>query len=169
MLILVMVFTMMPGQFFTETVEAATSKQLDYSAYNDKVTMAYDSGTWIVTNGTVSGEVTGTSGGGCGPDEAGESTLTISHSYNSAAVLSFDYDATLNGGSVKIGEDTVTGARNFKMTIEPGERVPIKLKTKAGEHTTKIVLSNIRLYIADENRPSRSNQQSTEAIRWMET
>lgn len=101
---------------------------------------------WAANGKTVTGAARGV-GGRCG-DTHYSSTLTITSKKDKAATLSFDYVPALSGGKIQIGGSDVTNSGNFvKENLAPNQSVAIYFKTGSTSADTKIVLSNIALFI----------------------
>ncbi len=108
--------------------------------------------TWTGSGTSVSGTVAGTdaSGSGCNRVEAkaqnGTLTFTNSLTNGKAAYLSFDYNITSNNGSVKIGNDTLTGSGSYSVLIEGSLATSLVITSGEGStKTTAIELTNVAL------------------------
>ena len=96
--------------------------------------------TWTATGAQILGSV---NGDGCNPSST---TLTITNSRQSAAKLMFDYDVTLNSGTVKIGDDPVTAKGSFEGMLNSNGFVTITLQSNSKDTSaTSITITNIRL------------------------
>lgn len=117
------------------------------------LTASYEgNGTWTGGGASVSGTVAGTDANGSGCDKvdaaAKSETLTFTNSLSSgkAAYLTFDYNITVNHGSVKIGDDTLNGSGNYSVLVENNAAVSLVITSGAGSKlTTEIDLTNIAL------------------------
>lgn len=89
-----MVLTMLPVMAMAADLSVTTI---------DGLTASYTEGdyvSWSVSGNEITGDIHGNSG--CSSVTAASSTLTLKNSRAAAATLSFEYEVTLNGGSVSI-------------------------------------------------------------------
>lgn len=147
LLVLAMVIPMLPAGMIP--VFAADGPALSV----DGLTLTTSgSATWAGSGTSVNGTVAGTdaTGSGCNKVDAkarnGTLTFTNSLASGKAAYLTFDYNITANNGSVKIGNDTLTGSGSHSVLIEGSLDVDLVITSGAGSKlTTEIELTNIAL------------------------
>lgn len=141
LLAVMMVFTMMPTLGLTAPVHAATTLT---GLSDEGIGLSYNGGTWTASGTEINGSATGK--GGCGGSSE-KATLTITNNKGIDADLSFNYDATLNGGTIKIdGTDVKDGTNvSWNKTLKAGASVSISLESDADAKTTSIKFANVAL------------------------
>lgn len=138
-LVAMMLFSMLPG---VSMMTYAATVQLSVNG----LSASNDGGEWTANGNSVIGSATGRSGG-CSSDSAGTGSLTLTNNKSTDALLSFDYELSLNGGSVQIDGNGVNTKGHFEKNIAPNSSVIIKITSKAGTNTTSVTLSNISLIV----------------------
>ena len=103
---------------------------------------------WSANGTSIIGAATST--GGCsGKDYT--STLTITNKKNTKATLSFDYDVTVNGGTINVDKsNNVNAGGKFSKELEANESVKVYIKSGSTDAATKITLTNVVL-VSDVN------------------
>lgn len=103
---------------------------------------------WSANGTSITGAATST--GGCsGKDYT--STLTITNKKNTKATLSFDYDVTVNGGTINVDKsNNVNAGGKFSKELEANESVKVYIKSDSTDAATKITLTNVVL-VSDVN------------------
>lgn len=103
---------------------------------------------WSANGTSIIGAATRT--GGCsGKDYT--STLTITNKKNTKATLSFDYDVTVNGGTINVDKsNNVNAGGKFSKELEANESVKVYIKSGSTDAATKITLTNVVL-VSDVN------------------
>lgn len=77
------------------------------------------------------------------------STLTITNIKGTKATLSFDYTVKLNGGTVKIGNENLTGPGKKSQELGQGEFITVSIDSGKGEgQYADITMTNVRLVSA---------------------
>ena len=135
-----MVLTMLPVMAMAADLSVTTI---------DGLTASYTEGdyvSWSVSGNEITGDIHGNSG--CSSVTAASSTLTLKNSRAAAATLSFEYEVTLNGGSVSINGNTCTTNGTFVIDQwNSGDSIDITITSVANVNThTIIVIKNISLY-----------------------
>lgn len=103
---------------------------------------------WTAKGTTIIGSATST--GGCS-GKAYNSTLTITNKKNTKATLSFDYDVTVNGGTINVDKsNNVNAGGKFSKELEANESVKVYIKSGSTDAATKITLTNVVL-VSDVN------------------
>ncbi|MBQ3928998.1 MAG: hypothetical protein II711_02780, partial [Clostridia bacterium] len=103
---------------------------------------------WSYSGGTITGSVKANKSSGCIGDSfsAQNGTLTFTNGSGATALLSFDYELTLSGGSATVDGAAVTAGATFNKTLEAGGTVAIKITSNAtNENATSITISNLKL------------------------
>lgn len=116
------------------------------------IALSYDGGdenTWTVAKDSVTGNVKST-GDSCNPTVT-TSTLTIKNNSGKSAKLFFNYSVELNGGTVKIGGDSVesNGEYEIEFTDETGS-TQIIIESGSVDNNTSVTITNIRLIIEQD-------------------
>ena len=106
---------------------------------------ATGNGTWTASSTEIEGSVTGEAGGGCGNDSPKESTLSICNNSSVRKTLSFECIPTQNGGTIVVDRQQFNGSQEYSKELNPGEKIEIVIKSKAGKYTTSVVIKNISL------------------------
>ena len=103
---------------------------------------------WSANGTSIIGAATST--GGCsGKDYT--STLTITNKKNTKATLSFDYDVTVNRGTINVDKsNNVNAGGKFSKELEANESVKVYIKSGSTDAATKITLTNVVL-VSDVN------------------
>ena len=138
MLVLLMVFTLMPF-----SANAAVVNGLD----DLSIGLNNSGGTWGAAGTLVTGEVTGSPKAGCSDAKSATSTLTITNKKSVEALLSFNYELSLSGGSAKVNGNAVTANGVFSETVGANQTIQIEITSAVGAYTTKITLKNITLIV----------------------
>ena len=99
---------------------------------------------WTASGTTIIGTATGTAGGSCSSDKATTTKLTIQNKKESDAMLSFDIEKNLNGGSFKIDDKEYTEGI-FSQVIPGGGTITLTLESPEGKVTSTVSLSNVLL------------------------
>ena len=149
LLTFVTVLTMLPAM--TLPALAATSGTV--SGLTDSNIGLSFSGTaddaWSAIGTTITGSVV--SVGGTCSDTSYDSTLTITNKKNTKATLSFDYDVTVNGGTINVDKsNNVNAGGKFSKELEANESVKVYIKSGSTDAATKITLTNVVL-VSDVN------------------
>ncbi len=104
--------------------------------------------TWTISGTSASGTVSGKNGTFSFLNSAQSGTLTFTNGRDTAAQLSFDYNITVNTGSVTIAGTTVTGSGTHNSEVGAGNTVQVVIKSGKGtSNTTSIELTNISLFV----------------------
>ena len=103
-----------------------------------------DNDSWTANETTITGTATGTKGSCGGSDKATTTTLVIQNKKESDAMLSFDIEKNLNGGSFKIDDKEYTEGI-FSQVIPGGGIITLTLESPAGKVTSTVSLSNVLL------------------------
>lgn len=148
LLTFVTVLTMLPAMTLpalaetSGTVTGLTDENIGLSFTGD----ADDA--WSAKGTSIIGAATST--GGCsGKDYT--STLTITNKKNTKATLSFDYDVTVNGGTINVDKSNdVNAGSKFSKELEANESVKVYIKSGSTDAATKITLTNVVL-VSDVN------------------
>ena len=148
LLTFVTVLTMLPAMTLPALAEASgtvtglTDENIGLSFTGD----ADDA--WSANGTSIIGAATST--GGCsGKDYT--STLTITNKKNTKATLSFDYDVTVNGGTINVDKsNNVNAGGKFSKELEANESVKVYIKSGSTDAATMITLTNVVL-VSDVN------------------
>ena len=99
---------------------------------------------WTASEGNqITGTATGTSGT-CG-NESKSGVLVLKNTKSNMATLSFDYTLTLNNGTVKIGNTSVTENSSYSVELASNETLSITVTSDKAATSTIIILKNIKL------------------------
>ena len=132
------VFAVFPVMASADTTLTTAVKDLGVS-YTEG-----DSITWSLEGGNIVGSVKATTG--CSTDAA-TTTLTLTNQKKTDAILSFDYEVSIDNGTITVDGDGVTAGNSFRKTVAAGGTVKIELTSSAtANQITKITLKNILLY-----------------------
>ena len=132
------VFAVFPVMASADTTLTTAVKDLGVS-YTEG-----DSITWSLEGGNIVGSVKATTG--CSADAA-TTTLTLTNQKKTDAILSFDYEVSIDNGTITVDGDDVTAGNSFQKTVAAGGTVKIELTSSAtANQITKITLKNILLY-----------------------
>ena len=132
------VFAVFPVMASADTALTTAVKDLGVS-YTEG-----DSITWSLEGGNIVGSVKATTG--CSASAA-TTTLTLTNRKKTDAVLSFDYEVSIDNGTITVDGDDVTAGKSFQKTVAAGGTVKIELTSSAtANQITKITLKNILLY-----------------------
>ena len=148
LLTFVTVLTMLPAMTLpalaetSGTVTGLTDENIGLSFTGD----ADDA--WSANGTSIIGAATST--GGCsGKDYT--STLTITNKKNTKATLSFDYDVTVNGGTINVDKsNNVNAGGKFSKELKANESVKVYIKSGSTDAATMITLTNVVL-VSDVN------------------
>ena len=148
LLTFVTVLTMLPAMTLpalaetSGTVTGLTDENIGLSFTGD----ADDA--WSANGTSIIGAATRT--GGCsGKDYT--STLTITNKKNTKATLSFDYDVTVNGGTINVDKsNNVNAGGKFSKELKANESVKVYIKSGSTDAATMITLTNVVL-VSDVN------------------
>ena len=148
LLTFVTILTMLPAM--TLPALAATSGTVTGLA-DENIGLSYSGDAddaWSANGTSIIGAATST--GGCsGKDYT--STLTITNKKNTKATLSFDYDVTVNGGTINVDKsNNVNAGGKFSKELEANESVKVYIKSGSTDAATKITLTNVVL-VSDVN------------------
>ena len=148
LLTFVTILTMLPAM--TLPALAATSGDVPGLA-DENIGLSYSGDAddaWSANGTSIIGAATST--GGCsGKDYT--STLTITNKKNTKATLSFDYDVTVNGGTINVDKsNNVNAGGKFSKELEANESVKVYIKSGSTDAATKITLTNVVL-VSDVN------------------
>ena len=104
-----------------------------------------DTITWSLEGGNIAGSVKATTG--CST-AAASTTLTLTNQKTTEAILSFDYEVSIDGGGkITVDGTDVTVGKSFQKTVAASGTVEIVLTSSAeANQVTKITLKNILLY-----------------------
>ena len=132
------VFAVFPVMASADTILTTAVKDLGVS-YTEG-----DSITWSLEGGNIVGSVKATTG--CSTDAA-TTTLTLTNQKKTDAILSFDYEVSIDNGTITVDGGGVTAGNSFRKTVAAGGTVKIELTSSAtANQITKITLKNILLY-----------------------
>ncbi|MDO4622414.1 MAG: InlB B-repeat-containing protein [Eubacteriales bacterium] len=140
LLAVLMVIAMLPAT--AKSVQAATA--LNGLSVNG-LTAETSGGEWEAGGTSINGSAKGSSGG-CS-SSAGNGSITLKNTLSTEAVLTFEYELTLNGGTVQIDGNAVTANGTFSKKISSADTVDIAIKTQAGNYTTGVIITNISLIV----------------------
>ena len=127
----------------------ALAAEVAGSLANDNIGLSVtEDGTWTAGSTRVTGSVTSTKE--CSNIKSHASTLIITNNKTTKATLSFNYSITLNGGTIQVGETSVTANGTFSKELGAGGTIKVYIKTTDGEEnkTTTIVMDSINLVSA---------------------
>lgn len=102
------------------------------------------------------------------------STLTITNNKTTPATLSFDYDVTLNDGTIQVDGTMVTAGGKFtKENLASGGSIKVYIKAGSKKAATEITMSNVNL-VADLTatvtfQPAKNGSYSVDGRRITET
>ena len=106
--------------------------------------------TWTPSGGTITGSVKASSSSGCTGTtySAQTGTLTLTNNSGSEALLSFDIDLTLSGGSATLDGAALTAGTSFSKPVAAGGTVSMAITSNASNATaTTVTISNIKLTV----------------------
>ena len=133
-----MVCTLLPVTAYADTTLTTAVKDLGV-AYTEGETIE-----WSLEGGNIVGSVKATTG--CSTSAA-STTLTLTNKKATDAILSFDYEVSITGGTITLDGTGVTAGSSFQKTVTAGDTVKIELTSSAtANQITKITLKNILLY-----------------------
>ena len=133
-----MVCTLLPVTAYADTTLTTAVKNLGV-AYTEGETIE-----WSLEGGNIIGSVKATTG--CSTSVA-STTLTLTNQKTTAAILSFDYEVSITGGTITLDGTAVTANSNFQKNVAAGGTVKIEMTSSAtANQITKIALKNILLY-----------------------
>ena len=151
-LVLFMMIALLPA--ITVPVSATTSGTVT-GLSNADISATYtgtDDGSnssWSATGGnSIKGSVVGTAG--MCSDSHYDTTLTITNSKSTAAVLMFDYTIAVNDGTIQVDGSNVISNGSYSNTIAAGASIKIYLRSGSTDNATTINITNLNL-IADVN------------------
>ena len=101
---------------------------------------------WSVNGGN---RITGTtkSQAGMCNDTPYNTTLTLKNNKDDAAILSFDYEVTLSGGTVQVAGEDVQGDGSYEDTLEPGASINVYLESGDTNSDTKIEITDLSMIV----------------------
>ena len=101
---------------------------------------------WSVNGGN---RITGTtkSQDGMCNDTSYNTTLTLKNNKDDAAILSFDYEVTLSGGTVQVAGEDVQVDGSYEDTLEPGASIDVYLKSGDTKSDTKIEITDLSMIV----------------------
>ena len=132
------------------TGHGVTGLKAEYTD-TSKNTSSYGAKPWEATSGTLTwSDTTVVTGTFIKTRYYKGTSLTLTNNSGSAQTLSFDYEVTLNGGTVSIvNGDTstsISGKSDYSVPLENGGSITIETKTStSAANTTTVKLSSIKL------------------------
>ncbi len=142
----VLSFTLISAIFFTcfhvITVNSNAASEDLATKYEDLTASCSGDGVWSADGESISGIVSGTSISIINTPRSG--TLTLTNNKAATVYISFNYNITVNTGSVTIGGNTVTGSGTYLSEIPAGESVKIIIASgKGAANSTAIEITDI--------------------------
>ena len=140
-LALLMVLSLLPTGLLSVTAYAADSIT---GLSDESIGLSYSSyDAWTADGDRIVGEASGKKAGSLWFSQG--STLTIKNAKATSAILSFDYDVVLNGGTIQIGREKKTERGTYSATLAAGKTMKVNIKSSQSAQITKITLTNIKL------------------------
>lgn len=140
-LALLMVLSLLPTGLLSVTAYAAGSIT---GLSDESIGLSYSSyDAWTADGDRIVGEASGKKAGSLWFLQG--STLTIKNAKATSAILSFDYDVVLNGGTIQIGREKKTESGTYSATLAAGKTMKVNIKSSQSAQITKITLTNIKL------------------------
>lgn len=150
LLTFVTVLTMLPAM----TLPALAAERGSVTGLSDTdIVLSYDGSktdTWAALCTTITGTAQSEKDA-CDKATSNSSTLTITNKKNTKATLSFDYDVTVNGGTINVDKsNNVNAGGKFSKELKANESVKVYIKSGSTDAATKITLTNVVL-VSDVN------------------
>lgn len=150
LLTFVTVLTMLPAM----TLPALAAEGVSVTGLSDTdIGLSYDGSktdTWAALCTTITGTAQSEKDA-CDKATSNSSTLTITNKKNTKATLSFDYDVTVNGGTINVDKsNNVNAGGKFSKELKTNESVRVYIKSGSTDAATKITLTNVVL-VSDVN------------------
>ena len=148
LLTFVTVLTMLPAM----TLPALAAKKGSVTGLSDTdIVLSYDGSktdTWAALCTTITGTAQSEKDA-CDKATSNSSTLTITNKKNTKATLSFDYDVTVNGGTINVDKsNNINAGGKFSKELEENESVRVYIESGSTNAETKITMTNVKL-VAD--------------------
>lgn len=148
LLTFVTVLTMLPAM----TLPALAAERGSVTGLSDTdIVLSYDGSktdTWAALCTTITGTAQSEKDA-CDKATSNSSTLTITNKKNTKATLSFDYDVTVNGGTINVDKsNNINAGGKFSKELEENERVRVYIESGSTNAETKITMTNVKL-VAD--------------------
>ena len=105
----------------------------------------YASGDCSKSGNTLTATATTKEGSGCTGSTftAATATVTVKNASSEERIISFDYNITLNGGTVTINDESITSSGTYSATVAAGASFDVVIKSSdSAVNTTTIVMSN---------------------------
>lgn len=150
LLTFVTVLTMLPAM----TLPALAAEGVSVTGLSDTdIGLSYDGSktdTWAALCTTITGTAQSEKDA-CDKATSNSSMLTITNKKNTKATLSFDYDVTVNGGTINVDKsNNVNAGGKFSKELKANESVRVYIKSGSTDAATKITLTNVVL-VSDVN------------------
>lgn len=150
LLTFVTILTMLPAM----TLPALAAEGGSVTGLSDTdIGLSYDGSktdTWAALCTTITGTAQSEKDA-CDKATSNSSTLTITNKKNTKATLSFDYDVTVNGGTINVDKsNNVNAGGKFSKELKANESVRVYIKSGSTDAATKITLTNVVL-VSDVN------------------
>lgn len=148
LLTFVTVLTMLPAM----TLPALAAERGSVTGLSDTdIVLSYDGSktdTWAALCTTITGTAQSEKDV-CDNATSNSSTLTITNKKNTKATLSFDYDVTVNDGTINVDKsNNINAGGKFSKELEENESVRVYIKSGSTNAETKITMTNVKL-VAD--------------------
>lgn len=148
LLTFVTVLTMLPAM----TLPALAAERGSVTGLSDTdIVLSYDGSktdTWAALCTTITGTAQSEKDA-CDKATSNSSTLTITNKKNTKATLSFDYDVTVNGGTINVDKsNNINAGGKFSKELEENESVRVYIESGSTNAETKITMTNVKL-VAD--------------------
>lgn len=148
LLTFVTVLTMLPAM----TLPALAAERGSVTGLSDTdIVLSYDGSktdTWAALCTTITGTAQSEKDA-CDKATSNSSTLTITNKKNTKATLSFDYDVTVNGGTINVDKsNNINAGGKFSKELEANESVRVYIESGSTNAETKITMTNVKL-VAD--------------------
>lgn len=145
LLTFVTILTMLPAM----TLPALAAEGGSVTGLSDTdIGLSYDGSktdTWAALCTTITGTAQSEKDA-CDKATSKSSTLTITNKKNTKATLSFDYDVTVNGGTINVDKsNNVNAGDKFSKELKKNESVKVYIKSGSTNAATKITLTNVKL------------------------
>ena len=145
LLTFVTILTMLPAM----TLPALAAEGGSVTGLSDTdIDLSYDGSktdTWAALCTTITGTAQSEKDA-CDKATSKSSTLTITNKKNTKATLSFDYDVTVNGGTINVDKsNNVNAGGKFSKELKKNESVKVYIKSGSTNAATKITLTNVKL------------------------
>lgn len=148
LLTFVTILTMLPAM----TLPALAAERGSVTGLSDTdIVLSYDGSktdTWAALCTTITGTAQSEKDA-CDKATSNSSTLTITNKKNTKATLSFDYDVTVNGGTINVDKsNNINAGGKFSKELEENESVRVYIESGSTNAETKITMTNVKL-VAD--------------------